>query len=103
MKERRNGWNGSDRNHENPVHRPVNHTLYFTHSICISSNSEGSMKLPDDGRLLSKYVGASIENKEWYNSLHNVGHFYYSKWSFTSISFINLHGVDRNRFMVQVW
>jgi hypothetical protein len=34
-----------------------------THSICISSNSCGSKKLPDDGRLLPKYVGASIYNK----------------------------------------
>jgi hypothetical protein len=31
-----------------------------THLICISSNSEGSKKLPDDGRLLPKLVGASI-------------------------------------------
>jgi hypothetical protein len=31
---------------------------YTTHSICISSNSEGSKKLPDDGRLLPKHVGA---------------------------------------------
>jgi hypothetical protein len=27
---------------------------------CISSNSDGSKKLPDDGRLLPKHVGASI-------------------------------------------
>jgi hypothetical protein len=33
---------------------------YTTHLICISSNSEGSKKLPDDGRLLPKHVGASI-------------------------------------------
>jgi hypothetical protein len=33
---------------------------YTTHSIYISSNSEGSKKLPDDGRLLPKHVGASI-------------------------------------------
>jgi hypothetical protein len=33
---------------------------YTTHSICISSNSEGSKKLPDDGRLLLEHVGASI-------------------------------------------
>jgi hypothetical protein len=31
---------------------------------CISSNSEGSKKLPDYGRLLPKHVGASISNKE---------------------------------------
>jgi hypothetical protein len=29
-------------------------------SICISSNSEGSKKLPDDGRLLPKHVEAII-------------------------------------------
>jgi hypothetical protein len=34
-----------------------------THSICISSKSEGSKKLPDDGRLLPKQVGDSIQNK----------------------------------------
>jgi hypothetical protein len=27
------------------------------------SNSEGSNKLPGDGRLLPKHVGASIQNK----------------------------------------
>jgi hypothetical protein len=32
---------------------------YTAHSICISSNSEGSKKLPDYGRLLPKHVGAS--------------------------------------------
>jgi hypothetical protein len=31
-----------------------------SHSICISSNSKGSKKFPDDGRLLPKHVGASI-------------------------------------------
>jgi hypothetical protein len=30
------------------------------YSICISSNSEGSKKLPVDGRLLLKHVAASI-------------------------------------------
>jgi hypothetical protein len=34
-----------------------------THSICISGNSDGSKKLPNDGRLLPKHVGASILNK----------------------------------------
>jgi hypothetical protein len=34
-----------------------------THSICISSNSAGSKKLPDDVRLLPKHVGGSIWNK----------------------------------------
>jgi hypothetical protein len=33
---------------------------YTAHSICISNNSEGSLKLPDDGRLLQTHVGASI-------------------------------------------
>jgi hypothetical protein len=34
--------------------------LYTTYSICISSNSDGSKKLPDDGRLLPKHAGASV-------------------------------------------
>jgi hypothetical protein len=38
----------------------VRHFLYTTHSICTSCNSEGRKKLPDDGRLLPKRVGASI-------------------------------------------
>jgi hypothetical protein len=33
---------------------------YTTDRICISSNSEGSKKLPDGGRLQPKHVGASI-------------------------------------------
>jgi hypothetical protein len=40
--------------------------IYFRHtaySICISSISDESKKLPDDGRLLPKHVGASILNK----------------------------------------
>jgi hypothetical protein len=48
-----------------------------THSICISSNSEESKKLPDNGRLLPKHVGASIQNKGVVQSVHIVGHFYY--------------------------
>jgi hypothetical protein len=51
------------------AHSPCNHTLY--------DNSEGSTKLPDDGRLLQKHVGASIENKVVVQSVHSVGHFYY--------------------------
>jgi hypothetical protein len=40
------------------------HIIWYTsHSICISSNSEGSKKLPDDGRLLPKHVGARTWNK----------------------------------------
>jgi hypothetical protein len=35
-----------------------------TYLVCISSNSHGSKKLPDDGRLLPKCVGACILNKE---------------------------------------
>jgi hypothetical protein len=50
--------------------------LYTTHSICISSNSEGSKKLPDDGRLLPKHVGAVYRVKESYKSVNSVGHFY---------------------------
>jgi hypothetical protein len=37
------------------THYMMNHPL-----ICISSNSEGSKKLPDEGRLLLKQVGTSI-------------------------------------------
>jgi hypothetical protein len=37
--------------------------------IVVSSNSEGSKKLPDDGRLLPKHVGASIWNKRVVQSL----------------------------------
>jgi hypothetical protein len=33
---------------------------YTTYSISISSNSDRSKKLPDDGRLVPKHVGASI-------------------------------------------
>jgi hypothetical protein len=36
---------------------------YTTYSICISSNSEESKKLPDNGRPLPKHVGACILNK----------------------------------------
>jgi hypothetical protein len=52
------------RNYDNPAHRS-----------CISSNSEGSKKLPDDGRRLPKHVGASIQNKGVVKSVHIVGHF----------------------------
>jgi hypothetical protein len=43
-----------------PRHSGTHLIRYTTHSICISSNSEGSKQLPDDGRLLAKHVGASI-------------------------------------------
>jgi hypothetical protein len=39
---------------------PVIYFRYTTQSICISSNSEGSKKLFDDGRLLPKHVGAGV-------------------------------------------
>jgi hypothetical protein len=37
---------------------------YTSYLFCISSNSHGSKKLPDDGRLLPKHVEACILNKE---------------------------------------
>jgi hypothetical protein len=36
---------------------------YITNSICISSNSEGSKTLSDDGRLLPQHVGANTYHK----------------------------------------
>jgi hypothetical protein len=48
---------------------------YTTHSHCISRNSEGSKKLPDEGRLLPKHVGASTQNKGCYKSVHIFGYF----------------------------
>jgi hypothetical protein len=66
------------RQHDNLAHRPRNHTLYDippTRFVRISSNSEGSKKLPDDGRLLPKHVGASTQNKGCYKSVRIVGHF----------------------------
>jgi hypothetical protein len=54
------------------------------HGLVVSSDvvrgdlrSEGSKNLPDDGKLLSKHVGASIMNKGVVQSVHIVGHFYY--------------------------
>jgi hypothetical protein len=41
----------------------VTYFRYTTHSICASSNSEGSKKLHEDDRLLPKHVGTSILNK----------------------------------------
>jgi hypothetical protein len=41
----------------------VTQTLYDIPPIC-SSNSHGSKKLPDDGRLLPEHVGALSLNKE---------------------------------------
>jgi hypothetical protein len=50
------------RTHDTPAHRLRYHALHHTppNQFLFSSNSEGSKKLPDDGRLLPKYVGASI-------------------------------------------
>jgi hypothetical protein len=43
-------------------------------SICISSNSEGSKKHHDDGRLLPKHVGANTYSKGMVKkSVHIVG------------------------------
>jgi hypothetical protein len=36
---------------------------YTTYSICISSNSDESKKLPGDGRLLPKHVAVCVLNK----------------------------------------
>jgi hypothetical protein len=45
------------------------------------SNSEGSKKLPDDGRLLPKHVGANIQNKGLVQSVHIVGYIYHVSYS----------------------
>jgi hypothetical protein len=37
----------------------VTYFRFTIRPICISGNSEGSNKLPDDGRLVPKHVGAS--------------------------------------------
>jgi hypothetical protein len=56
----------------------LRHTDQVTsHLICISSNSQGAKKLPDDGRLLLKHVGASVWNKGVVQSVHIICHFYY--------------------------
>jgi hypothetical protein len=49
-------------NHDTLAHRPRNHTLCDLPPIrfVLQSNSEGSKKLPDNGTLLPKHVGASI-------------------------------------------
>jgi hypothetical protein len=78
------------RNHDSPTHKPRNHTLCDIPPIlyvCISCNSEGSKKLPEDGRLLPKHVGASIQNKGVVKSVHIVGHFYYSDMGVTTFLF----------------
>jgi hypothetical protein len=41
------------------LHYMINHLF-----VLLSSNSHGSRKLPDDGRLLPKHVEACILNKE---------------------------------------
>jgi hypothetical protein len=74
----------------------VTYFRYTTHSICISSNSEGSKKPPDDGGLLPKHVGASILNKGvvqisalcWLFLLQAVKLFW-NLWN--GINFYNIH------------
>jgi hypothetical protein len=51
--------------------------LIFLLLLVDSTSSEGSMRLPNDSRLLPKHVGASIYNKSVKQSVHIVGHFYY--------------------------
>jgi hypothetical protein len=55
----------------NNQHHALNYVICAP-PIC-SSNSHGSKKLPDDGRLLLKHVGASSLNKEVICSVHGVG------------------------------
>jgi hypothetical protein len=50
--------------------------IAITYSICISSNSHDSKKLPDDGRPLSKHVGACILNKAVVQFSACVGYFH---------------------------
>jgi hypothetical protein len=50
-------------------------TLRHTYTICISSNSDESKKLPDDGILLPKHVGACVLNKGVVNQFHSGGCF----------------------------
>jgi hypothetical protein len=54
------------------THYMIYHSFYL-----FLGNSEGSKKLPGDGRLLPKYVGASIWNKGVVKSVRIVSHFYY--------------------------
>src|SRR5215510_151907 len=51
---------------------PRNHTLYdyTNYLICISSNSDGSKKLPDDGRLLPKHVAVKHNTQNHHNPSH---------------------------------
>jgi hypothetical protein len=53
-------------NHNTPTHRPHKLTLYDKPPIFFrfSSNSHGSRKLPDDGRLPLKNAGACILNEK---------------------------------------
>jgi predicted metallopeptidase len=44
------------------LHIPIRYLLYFRYTnpqFVFSSNSGGSNKLPEDGRLLPKHVGAN--------------------------------------------
>jgi hypothetical protein len=48
--------------HTGHLTKPTLYDIPPNHSV-FSRNSEGSKKLPDDGRLLPKHVGAGIKNK----------------------------------------
>jgi hypothetical protein len=55
----------------------VIYVRYTTYSICISSNSDESKKLPDDGKPQPKHVGACILNKGMVQFSACVGCFRY--------------------------
>jgi hypothetical protein len=52
-------------NHNTLPHRPHKHTLYDIPPLlsAFQVTQDESKKLPDDGRLLPKHVGACIMNK----------------------------------------
>jgi hypothetical protein len=51
-------------NHDTQTHRPLKHIIWkITKLICILTSLRWIQKLPDDGRLLPKHVGAGIQNK----------------------------------------
>jgi hypothetical protein len=82
----------------NPAHRSRNHTLYDISTVrfFISSNLGGSNKLPDDGRLLPKHVGASAWNK----AAVQISAYCWSLWMFqrTVTEQIKTYFVFRNFF-----
>jgi hypothetical protein len=48
-------------NHDIQTHRPLNHIIWKTTlSVCIFTYLKRIQKLPEDGRLLPKHVGANI-------------------------------------------